>query len=238
MPAPQSKPVTQASRLVARNAPSVAFGLGVRIPPQGQLTYDCTPIHTVCERGSQKLLKPPARIGRLPPAAARPTAHGPRGTMEPRDETTAKRMRISVHSNAGTTRLAAARTPRSAPASANATLSSATPVPDRAGAAECDRASRAGSGMASALRRLSKWAIARKRASTHIRTEDSLLGASRDSATIPSQRVGPWVGWLVRSASPQALLAFRAIIFGQKGREAVGHGHRTKERPERGALAG
>jgi len=140
MPAPQSKPVTQASRLVARNAPSVAFGLGVRIPPQGQLTYDCTPIHTVCERGSQKLLKPPARIGRLPPAAARPTAHGPRGTMEPRDETTAKRMRISVHSNAGTTRLAAARTPRSAPASANATLSSATPVPDRAGAAECDRA--------------------------------------------------------------------------------------------------
>jgi hypothetical protein len=44
------------------------------------------------------LLEPPARIGRLPPAAARPTAHGPRGTIEPRDETTAKRVRISVHS--------------------------------------------------------------------------------------------------------------------------------------------
>jgi len=41
------------------------------------------------------------------------------------------------------------------------------------------------------------------------------------------------VGWLVRSASPQALLAFRANIFGQKGREAVGHGHRTKEVPRR-----
>ena len=58
MPAPQSKPVTQASRLVARNAPSVAFGRGVSIQPQGQLTYDCTLIRAVCVRGSQKLLEP------------------------------------------------------------------------------------------------------------------------------------------------------------------------------------
>ena len=41
------------------------------------------------------------------------------------------------------------------------------------------------------------------------------------------------VGWLVRSASPQTLLAFRAIIFGQKGREAVGDERRTKEVPRR-----
>jgi len=75
--------------------------------------------------------------------------------------------------------------------------------------------------------------MARKRASTHNRTDDSLLGAWRDSATIPSQRVEPVVGWLVRSASPQALLAFRANIFGQKGREAVGLGHRTNEVPRR-----
>jgi hypothetical protein len=49
-----------------------------------------------------------------------------------------------------------------------------------------------------------------------------------------SESAGPTVvGWSVRSASPQALLAFRANIFGQKGREAVGHGHRTKEVPRR-----
>jgi hypothetical protein len=34
-PAPQSKPVAHASRLVTQNAPSVAFGLGVRIPAAG-----------------------------------------------------------------------------------------------------------------------------------------------------------------------------------------------------------
>jgi hypothetical protein len=35
IPAPQSKPVTLASRLVARNAPSVAIGLGLRILAAG-----------------------------------------------------------------------------------------------------------------------------------------------------------------------------------------------------------
>ncbi len=34
-PAPQSQPVTHASRLVTQNAPSVAFGLGRRIPAAG-----------------------------------------------------------------------------------------------------------------------------------------------------------------------------------------------------------
>jgi hypothetical protein len=88
-PTPQSKPVTQASRLVARNAPSVAFGLGARILPQGQLTYDCTPIRPVACADPKSCSNLP-RIVRLPPAAARPTAYGPRGTMELPDETAAK----------------------------------------------------------------------------------------------------------------------------------------------------
>jgi len=54
-PAPQSKPVTHASRLVTHNAPSVAFELGRRIRPQGQLTYDCTPIRGACVPGPQKV---------------------------------------------------------------------------------------------------------------------------------------------------------------------------------------
>jgi hypothetical protein len=37
-PAPRSKPVAHASRLVTHNAPSVAFGRGVKSRPQGQLT--------------------------------------------------------------------------------------------------------------------------------------------------------------------------------------------------------
>ena len=41
-PAPQSKPVTRASRLVARIAPLVAFGLGLRILAAGP-----APISTV-----------------------------------------------------------------------------------------------------------------------------------------------------------------------------------------------
>jgi hypothetical protein len=181
MPAPQSKPVTQASRLVARNAPSVAFGLGVRIPPQGQLIYDCTPIRTVCERGSQKLLEPPARIGRLPPAAARPTAHGPRGTMEPRDETTAKRMRISVHSKRRHHPARGSENAAFRPGERERDLSSATPVPDRAGAAEFDRASRAGSGIASALRRY------RNRPS---RASEGRHGTERTTASSSMARLG------------------------------------------------
>jgi len=58
---------------VARNAPLVAIGLGARIPPQGQLTNDCTPIPGVCVHGSQKSLEP-TRVGRLLPADTRPTA--------------------------------------------------------------------------------------------------------------------------------------------------------------------
>jgi hypothetical protein len=42
-PAPQSKPVTHASRLVAPVAPSVAFGPGLRIPAAGPAYVDCTP---------------------------------------------------------------------------------------------------------------------------------------------------------------------------------------------------
>ena len=42
---PAVKPITHASRLVAQIAPSVAFGLGAEESwPQGQLTFDCTPI--------------------------------------------------------------------------------------------------------------------------------------------------------------------------------------------------
>ena len=42
-PAPQSKPVTPASRLVAQEAPLVAFGLGLRILAAGPAIFDCTP---------------------------------------------------------------------------------------------------------------------------------------------------------------------------------------------------
>src|SRR5579884_662158 len=42
-PAPQSKPVTLASRLVAQDAPLVAFGLGLRIPAAGPVVIDSTP---------------------------------------------------------------------------------------------------------------------------------------------------------------------------------------------------
>jgi hypothetical protein len=48
-PAPQSKPVAPASRLVAHVAPSVAFGLGRGFWPQGQLDSNLTPI----ERGAK-----------------------------------------------------------------------------------------------------------------------------------------------------------------------------------------
>ena len=41
---PAVKPVTQASRLVAHNAPSVASGLGVRIPAAGPADFDATPV--------------------------------------------------------------------------------------------------------------------------------------------------------------------------------------------------
>ena len=98
-----------------------------RILPQGRLTYDCTPIRAVACADPKSCSNLP-RMVRLPPAAARPTVHGPRGTMEPGDETTAKRMRISVHSERGTTRLAAARTPRFASASANTTARLPRPV--------------------------------------------------------------------------------------------------------------
>jgi hypothetical protein len=47
-PAPQSKPVTHASRLVTQNAPSVHSGLSGESRPQGQLNYDCTPIRGAC----------------------------------------------------------------------------------------------------------------------------------------------------------------------------------------------
>jgi hypothetical protein len=43
-PAPQSKPVTPTSRLVARIAPSVAFQLGLSVPAAGPATTDTTPI--------------------------------------------------------------------------------------------------------------------------------------------------------------------------------------------------
>lgn len=78
MPAPQSKPAAHASRLVAQDAPSVAVGLGVReFGPQGRLTYDCTPIGTVCIRGSKSRPNFSAPIARLPPTAG-PSHRRPR----------------------------------------------------------------------------------------------------------------------------------------------------------------
>ena len=49
-PAPQSKPVTPASRLVARSAPLVAFGLGPRILATGPATYRHYSYCGVCGR--------------------------------------------------------------------------------------------------------------------------------------------------------------------------------------------
>ena len=47
-PAPQSKPVTAASRLVAQEAPLVAFGLGLRILAAGPAVFDCSPFAGGC----------------------------------------------------------------------------------------------------------------------------------------------------------------------------------------------
>jgi hypothetical protein len=51
-PAPQSKSVTPASRLVALDAPLVAFGLGLIILAAGPATTDSTPYCGVCGRQS------------------------------------------------------------------------------------------------------------------------------------------------------------------------------------------
>lgn len=66
-PAPQSKPVVHASRLVTQSASSVAFGLGRESGPQGQLTHDSTPVRDDCVHGPQKSVRESREgIGRLP----------------------------------------------------------------------------------------------------------------------------------------------------------------------------
>jgi hypothetical protein len=75
-PALQSKPVTHASRLVAHVAPSVAFGLGVRI--LGRRASSCSTVllfERLCERRVQKLAR--TRVGRPTAARLAPTRHRP-----------------------------------------------------------------------------------------------------------------------------------------------------------------
>jgi hypothetical protein len=74
-PAPQSKPVAHASRLVARGAPSVAFGLGLRIlaagPARIRLYSDrgrlCDPdakVFWTVEHSANRII-PSAKVGNM-----------------------------------------------------------------------------------------------------------------------------------------------------------------------------
>jgi hypothetical protein len=87
-PAPQSKPVAQASRLVAQVAPSVALGLGVRIPAAGPahlgLYSHSGRLRTRTSKNLLELLRahrqtPANRPTRLPPTRRirRPSRHQP-----------------------------------------------------------------------------------------------------------------------------------------------------------------
>ena len=87
-PAPQSKPVVQASRLVTQNASSVALGLGVRIRAAGPAH---PPLYSHPDRlraPTSKLLRlvpGPSADSRLPPGST-PTDHArPRITQPHRD---------------------------------------------------------------------------------------------------------------------------------------------------------
>ena len=109
-PAPQSKPVVQASRLVTQKASSVASGLGVRIRAAG-------PAHLRLYSHSDRLRAPTSKIARtcprasggLPPAAGA-DSHRPcpprNHAATPRPEPTQSRIRVSVQRNAGATPLA------------------------------------------------------------------------------------------------------------------------------------
>jgi hypothetical protein len=96
-PALQSKPVAHASRLVAQVAPSVAFGLGVRIPAAGPAHLRLYS-HSGRVRGPQKICSNfSARIGRLPPTA-RPDSHRPYrpGITEPHHDPSRPHSRIGI----------------------------------------------------------------------------------------------------------------------------------------------
>ncbi len=80
-PAPQSKPVAHASRLVTHNAPSVASGLGVRILAAGPARLPLYSHSGVCARGPQTVCSdlcagigglPASRRARLPPTMTAP----------------------------------------------------------------------------------------------------------------------------------------------------------------------
>jgi hypothetical protein len=79
-PAPQSKPVTPASRLVAQVAPSVASGLGLSVPAAGparQPQYSCC--GRMCEQTSKPARDSSWQKGR--PASRRPSS--PTGRCSP-----------------------------------------------------------------------------------------------------------------------------------------------------------
>jgi hypothetical protein len=88
-PAPQSKPVAHASRLVAHVAPSVAFGLGVRIPAAG-------PAHLRLYSHSGRFRTRPSKVARTPPRASADSRQPPGPTptdhaaLESRSHTTTR----------------------------------------------------------------------------------------------------------------------------------------------------
>jgi hypothetical protein len=65
-PAPQSKPVTRASDLVAQIAPLVAFELGLRILAAGPARIDCTPLAGI---NVNSVATDPRGLRRLPQVA-------------------------------------------------------------------------------------------------------------------------------------------------------------------------
>ena len=98
-PAPQSKPVTPASRLVAQVAPSVASGLGPRIlaagPARSRLYSDCR--RYVDQAGKFLGLVRGREYRPIGPAAAGPVCHETGQLEWPRGEGTAEVERRSSH---------------------------------------------------------------------------------------------------------------------------------------------
>ena len=105
---PAVKPITHASRLVAQIAPSVAFGLGAEESwPQGQLTFDSTPIVGVlCQSASIVCRAHPRARGPADSSQARLVSHAARPrpgiidrNREPGDRTKRWDIRSSLSSH-------------------------------------------------------------------------------------------------------------------------------------------
>lgn len=120
------------------------FRAWVRIPLQGQLTHDCTPIGALCVRASQKLLELHREPRQAPASRCPADPDGPRGIMELRDETTAT-ANADIRSHQTKARTGSRERERRVPPRRARTrpLVYHARFRDRAGAAECDRASRA-----------------------------------------------------------------------------------------------